>query len=658
MPFSLGETMPQIRSLAWVPMFTVKCLTAAVLAVTLWPQVGWSQSNRTSRNTSSTDFSIRATMKDGKITVTTYPRPWTDLDGEVFAHGKLTNPLELDQQIVVQIASGETVTRPVTELSKSDLHYLSIIKRNVASLRDGSPRGPDTNPRRTRGSNPEVDPGKWLEIESELEKLPVVELTELQAAPFKFDDEPKTGVKAWTVQELPEVQIAFQQDIFMTSNVESRVIISNDGRLAALGIGDGFRSRLIVFDLKAGTKLFETDAFKFARPLAFNSNKSLLAVGNASSSYPLQFWRLDANGMQYGRGYELIGATGAEYGAFLDDKHFAFAGFAGVSIMDITTDRILATSFYSGCNTNGGLGYVLATRSEDRFILDVERATARKTQAPFAMSKDDTSVSPDGRLLAHRVKNMVTIYDLKQEKRLFDLRLPQDYPYPVQFLTNRYLIVGADLLDLKHQALVARFAEPFKEKVWLNPNGYIAYVAAENELGETPRNFTLVTRNLLPPQRLADLESYVAGEKYKMEVGSILTLDLEGLSEEQQEIIETEFKTLGLRFGPGGEWVYRASARQLPQKTMEVNTENMGTVTVTFQPTETEIQLLHNGKVFWEQSGTFAPGRRMMGFKGETPQTTANRLCRPAKRYFIDIPLPIGINLYAPYPPPVISIED
>ena len=384
---------------------------------------------------------ITVRSQNGKTFFELQERQWFDKEGKPLFFGKLSNPMEMEDKVQIDLDGGGTSSHVIVDLCESDLNYIRRVEEAASRVQGGGKREADRSSVAGRFHSRAGRMEKWWEIERKMKEFPVSELHNERAAPFKFVQEHKTGVKDWTPKELPEVQIPFVEDEIDEFFLESRITISQDGRLAAVGMGDTTAGKVKIFDLKTEKLLFELETFNGPRPLSFSSDNQMLAIGYENPMSPVQIWKLSSDGFEYLYGFRLFVQGGTNYGTFLDNETLAFTGFANVNVVDLANGRVLASAPAKDCNTNGGPAYLLAEERETPFVLDMQAGTAKRLDTEMVAFDSNMSITADGRLAAFNdhFQRRVWVHDLKSDKRLVEIRLVQNFPRPTQFLTNRWL---------------------------------------------------------------------------------------------------------------------------------------------------------------------------------------------------------------------------
>ncbi len=253
--------------------------------------------------------------------------------------------------------------------------------------------------------------------------------------------------------------------------------------------------------------------------------------------------------------------------------------------------------------------------------------------------------SPDGKRLAvtgtPELANSVAIFDLGNGKQLAQIGFTSTRPDTLVWPEHQFILVGGEeLIDVENELPVWRYDSGGtigSSLRYLGGNRFAWVTAGQGVVFSLPHNDLAAKMSQISVEDATVLRP---GDSVALELGK------SGFQPDQLEKIRRQladaFATRGIRVTQHAATVLRTSVDRLARESIDVEIRgrerdksgNRPAQKVTLTPTRSRMELVQNGNVIWKRETLNKPGSGMMGLPGETPQTTANRLCRPQTSFF------------------------
>ncbi len=514
---------------------------------------------------------------------------------------------------------------------------------------------------------------------------------------FIRNDAHSPELPPWQPANLPDLKIPFNFS-FETSTASqlesSAPVVSSDGKLAAVGLYDvaARHGQFVIFDLEQQTVVsMETfEGAELIRPLAISpDNQTLVATLVADTGVLIGFWQIGIDGEEtkYKKGW--LSPQYVKSGHYINEEFLLLNGAYDVVVFDVEKDKAVKRnpSKALGPPYAGGSGYGFDSRNLEAINL----RTGERIRYPFSsIGKYDlnSAISANGRLVAGVVDGQIKVHDMVTKQLVSEISA-LSVPRSPAFLTNRYLIAGEHLYDLKLKAAVARveivgrvrIPEPFVYDIGSDlylteiassplhyqlPGGQrltekirkrMALLSKSTEaisqdgsillVQKQDKTFYLSISRILTPELGDKVGTLTAGERLELDVHTPVELKTSNLPPNFERDLRSEISQKLLSRKDSGRLLIEASVEPLPAETIKVDHSDAGEAEVTFTPTESTFRISVDGFTVFEKQTVNRPGATLKGQPGETPQIVADRMCQPNKEFFVFNTIPNKGVIYA-----------
>lgn len=575
-------------------------------------------------------------------------------------------------------ADGEVITVPIEKLSSRDRDY---VKKQ--SLRAVSPP-PETNQggppdirsmidEHRQRSQSAVGPGGGAGLSgrvpdtSEYDALPMGDLSGMSTIALS---DPKA---AWSYTPLPTpafapvpvTPVSLPSDGMNRARArKNTLVVSCDGSIAALGMGDpmGRRTHVFVVNFMESRLLasHELPSLEFIpRDVASRGGYVITSSSVRGRPEHVAFWRPTDGSLERVGGWRL--PSESPPASLLEVRFVELARAVTIDHLGkLVIWNVRDGTAIAGCEITPQVGRAfnydgrrMAAFADDAIhLFDLAEGRDLAAISVDGHSPAKLGFSPDGTRLAGLGGGELIVWDLTNGEVLHAIALEdEEKPSSVDWADNRFLIVNhRDLVDIESGMVFWKFSGGTSvQTVAIAPAGNSCYLY-EDVMRHDPQ--VSLCSFLLPLDQISERwEAFRKENLVLLEAGPI-SIQMQGLpfSRDEQEAIRSSLTkqlqeraftiqanapmTLSLRVETGTS--EQAEVRDFGENRFTTDPDAV----VTYTPTSCEARLTQGETLIWKRYRLNSPTAVFIPKESESSQQAVNRMCQPSASFFSDLRLP------------------